>query len=186
MSSLVSFTDLAIGTIQIFAVIFYFLPSLLLVFIPVIFYILWITSQYFKISRELKQLESISKSPFFSLCSETFSGLTTIRAFQKESQLFDTCCHRVNDMNRCHFYLYLCNKWLCFRMQACSSLIIGAVAVGIVYFIETQRSSTTAIVAGLTLLYSLQLSETMTMAIRTFADVSNYYFHKFIFADLFF
>ena len=117
IQSIYAFVRCVLETFQIVAVITYTLPILLLPFIPIMGFTAWISYQYIHISRELKRLESISKTPVFVLFSETLHGLPVIRAFRDEKRFFKTCFERIDAMNRCHLYMWLCNRWLNFRMQ---------------------------------------------------------------------
>jgi hypothetical protein len=46
-------------------------PVLLLPLLPVVWFTWWVGRQYLHVSRELKRLESLKKSPVFVLFSET-------------------------------------------------------------------------------------------------------------------
>lgn len=59
-----------------------------------------LTCVVYKVSRELKRLESVNKSPVFVLFSETMAGLSVIRAFRDEERFFKRCCDLVDSMNR--------------------------------------------------------------------------------------
>jgi hypothetical protein len=63
-------------------------PLLLLPFIPIVLFTWWVSYQYLHVSRELKRLESITKSPVFVLFSETLQGLHVVRAFRDEHRFF--------------------------------------------------------------------------------------------------
>ena len=52
-----------------------------------------------------------------------------MRAFRAEGRFFRMCCDRIDDMNRCHLYLWLANRWLSFRMQMLGALVAGAVGL---------------------------------------------------------
>ena len=64
-------------------------PWLLFVVVPVIALLLYISRYYMKTSRELKRLESISRSPVFSHISETLNGLDTIRTRERQRDFMD-------------------------------------------------------------------------------------------------
>ncbi len=154
-------------------VIGYVMPLLLLPLLPVLVYTSWVTYQYLCISRELKRMESISKSPVFILFSETLNGLPIIRAFQQEKRFYSLCCDRVDDMNRCHLYLWICNRWLNFRMQMLGALVAGVVGIGVVYYTEGAGrggSSISASAAGLALLYSMGFCDNLTFLARLHAE----------------
>ena len=106
-----------LGTCQILFIISWCFPLLLVSLLPVVIFTAWVAYQYLRVSRELKRLESVKKSPVFVLFSETLLGLPVVRAFRKEEFFFKLCCEKVDEMNRCHLYLWICNRWLNFRMQ---------------------------------------------------------------------
>lgn len=172
MNHLVGFVDCLIGTTQIVCIISWFLPWLLVPFIPVMACAAWIAYQYLQVSRELKRLENIKKSPVFVLFSETLNGLSVIRAFRKESLFFSTCCQHVDAMNKCHMYLWISNRWLHIRVGMLGTVIIGLVGVAIVYSISSGSSVIGAPEAGLALMYSLSFCENLLFLARAHAEVS--------------
>ena len=50
-------------------------PLLLVPLLPVVVFTWWVARQYLHVSRELKRLESLKKSPVFVLFSETLQVL---------------------------------------------------------------------------------------------------------------
>ncbi len=157
------------------AVICYFMPLLLLPLLPVVIYTCWATYQYLCVSREIKRLESVSKSPVFNLFSETLNGLPVIRAFQQEKRFSDLCCDRVDDMNRCELYLWTCNHWLSFRMQFLGALVACVAGMGVIYYTDGsgtggEQNELSASAAGLALLYSMNFCEKLNDGIRRYAD----------------
>lgn len=172
MNSLLDFTDCALGTLQIISVISWFLPSLIIVLFPVLCFAMWIAKQYIVLSRELKRLENIKKSPVFVLFSETLNGLATIRAFRQESRFFKTCCTHVDAMNKCHIYLWIANRWLNFRFELCGALVTLIVGSAVVYTVEHGAGTLSASAAGLSLMYSLTFCDTLTWIGRTHAQVT--------------
>ena len=67
-------------------------PWLLLVVVPVIVAFLYVVQYYLKSSRELKRMESISRSPVFSHFAETLNGLDTIRTRRRQKDFFQQFC----------------------------------------------------------------------------------------------
>ena len=64
-------------------------PWLVFVVVPLSVFALYISIYYLKTSRELKRLESISRSPVFSHISETLDGLDTIRTRGRQREFVD-------------------------------------------------------------------------------------------------
>ena len=62
---------------------------ILLLVIPFVSIFVYLTIYYLRTSRELKRLESISRSPVFSHFSETMTGLDTIRTQKMENEFID-------------------------------------------------------------------------------------------------
>lgn len=133
------------------------------------------------ISRELKRIESVKKTPVFVLFSETLQGLAIIRAFpnQQTNRFFGKVCLCIDQMNSCHLYLWICNRWLNFRMQCLGAIVSGTVAAVIVHNVS-EGSRLTSAVAGFTLMYTLSFCDSLTLMSRFHADVSDAH-AKFLF-----
>ena len=69
------------------SIITYSTPWFLLVLVPILFFYVLIQQYFVASMRQLKRLESASKSPIFSHFTESLTGVGTIRAF-KVSKLF--------------------------------------------------------------------------------------------------
>ncbi|RYH20088.1 ATP-binding cassette domain-containing protein [archaeon] len=181
--NLLSFLDCLIGVVQVFLVIVLFLPPLIAFLLPVLGMSAYVTYQYMHVSRELKRLESLMKSPVFVLFSEAMNGLSVLRAFANQPLRFrNKLSTLINNMNACHFYTWAANRWLNFRMQGLGALVSGVVAVGIVY--TTQSHSAYALSstsAGLALIYSLGFCNDLTHTVRSHADVRMLELHIFNF-----
>ena len=100
MSNFGGFMHCLIGTVQVFFVIAFTIPLLIPFFIPLIVYNYFVSGMYIRVSRELKRLESVNKSPVFVLFSESLAGISVIRAFGHEKRFFSICCNYVDTMNR--------------------------------------------------------------------------------------
>jgi ABC-type multidrug transport system fused ATPase/permease subunit len=154
-----------LSTAQVFAVVSVFVPSLIPIVVPIILVIWSITSKYVSISRDMKRIESVGKSPVMVTFSETLSGLPILRSFGKGNLFLQRCISHLDNLNRGHLYLWLSNRWLNFRMIMISACTSGAVCSMVLY--EKNHDS---VAVGLALVYTLQLTDNLTFLARAYAD----------------
>ena len=166
MNRLQDFFETLTGTVQVIIVIALNLPIMLLGMGPVVMYFWFISKQYLRVSRDLKRLESVNKSPVFVLFSETIGGLSTIRAFQSEERFFDICCKYVDNMNRCNFYMWVSNRWLNFRLMLTGAIVQGGAA----YFVVQESDAIGVTIAGLVLIYAFSFTQNLTFLTRSYSD----------------
>ena len=75
-------------------------------------------------TRQLKRLESSSKSPIFSHLSESLSGVSTIRAYKAEDRFTRMMNHHL-DENLVYFYPNRSSmRWLALRLEMVSKYIL--------------------------------------------------------------
>ncbi|KAJ3301013.1 hypothetical protein HDU76_005897, partial [Blyttiomyces sp. JEL0837] len=149
----------------IIVVISFFSPTFIVAFIPIAIVYRNMTQIYLLSSRELKRLQSVSRSPIFSLFSETLNGVTTIRAYGQTQRFMNLNYEKLNTYRRTFYLLWASNRWLNFRADVVSAtviFIVGATLVG---------SNISAGFAGIILLYSSQFSESLLWAVRRHADM---------------
>ena len=116
INSISEFVNCLCGTLNIIVIIMVFKPIILALLLPVIWFTYWVTKQYMHISRELKRLDSICKSPMYALFGETLQGLIIVRSYQNEDYILNKLFTLIDNSNRCYIYLWSCNRWLNFRM----------------------------------------------------------------------
>ena len=170
MNTLMRFLEITLFIIQILAVIIVSIPFLLVLMVPIVFCTRHIALRYVQTSRELKRLESIFKSPVFVIFSESLHGLPIIRSFEAEERFFNELCHRVDNMSRCHVYLWCTNRWLNLRMQVLGGVVAGSVGLAILLFDSTHGNYVSSTAAGLSLVYALTFTDNLTWFARTYAD----------------
>ncbi|TRY63252.1 hypothetical protein TCAL_05777 [Tigriopus californicus] len=117
---------------------------------------------YIRTSRQLKRLESISKSPILSHISETLRGVSSLRAYHCADQFVSKCHDKLNENVACH-YLNACSVfWLGARTEFIGALIIFSVALLVVL----DRGSISAGLAGMVLTYSFELLEAFSWMVN--------------------
>ncbi|KAF9352624.1 hypothetical protein BGX34_012063 [Mortierella sp. NVP85] len=155
-----------LGTITVVMVVTYITPQFLFpAFVITILFVIMATL-YLRSSRELKRIESITKSPIFSHFGESLSGVATIRAYGQEKRFQHENLELLDDHNRPFFYLWVCNRWLSIRVDVLSALVSFFAGLLIVI----NRDSLDAAAAGLSLSYSLTFTDHVLWLVRLYSN----------------
>ena len=117
-------------------------------------------------ARETKRLESVAKSPIFELFSAALAGVSTIRAFDKTETYIDSMFERIDVHARAHFYQWLLNRWLGWRLT-----VVGAVFAVVVAAIIVAIKGMNASLGGFALGFTLQYTEAVIFLLRNLSDV---------------
>ncbi|KAG7392330.1 hypothetical protein PHYBOEH_006433 [Phytophthora boehmeriae] len=129
-------------------------PYVLILYLPVGYGFMFAVKIYQASARELKRLDSISRSPFLNLVSETISGIETVRSY-KMVKPFSIHCENLLNYNAKFFLLFQSSsRWFAMRTDWLVSVIIGAVGILSV----SAKSAVGASIAGLSLTYAVQLT----------------------------
>jgi ATP-binding cassette subfamily C (CFTR/MRP) protein 1 len=108
---------------------------------------------YTSLSRQLKRLESSSRSPIFSFYGETLSGVEIIRSFSVEKQFIQRFQLHVND-NLCLYYPDIdANRWLAFRLDLIGNLFAFFATI----FCILSRNSISGGAVGVSLSFALNV-----------------------------
>ncbi|OAQ25700.1 P-loop containing nucleoside triphosphate hydrolase protein [Linnemannia elongata AG-77] len=119
-------------------------------------------SLYMKSSRQVKRIDSTSRSPIYSHLSETLDGLTSVRAFGVANKFMDEHIKTQEDNGRAFFTYLGMARWLGYRLDAVSALFLGATAIACVAVRDSQEASR----AGLAMSSVISLSGELQWAIR--------------------
>ena len=139
-------------------------------FLPIGF-LFWAVQRYFRNSqRELKRIENTTRSPIFSLFSETLNGLAVIRAYGVQREFRQRNNETVQMNSKVFAMLWWSQRWIALRLDYVSILVV----VGVSFLVIGLRSSLSVGVASLALVYSLQLTGLLQLAVRNSVDVENY------------
>ena len=134
-------------------------PYFLIVIVPLLALYLVVQRIYVSTSRQLKRLESVSRSPIYSHFQETLNGVATIRAYRKQEE-FTLDNESKVDYNQEAYYPGLCaNRWLGIRLEFMGSFIVLCAALfAVLASIHPSISRTvTPGLAGLSISYALQV-----------------------------
>ena len=134
----------------------------------VIFAIYWVIGMfYLATSRELKRLDSVSRSPIYQHFGETLVGVSTIRAYGDEQRFIRDNLNKVDNNNRPFFYMWVSNRWLSFRIDSAGALVSFGAAV----FVLLSLGKIDSGMAGLSLSYALTFNEVVLWVVRLYAQL---------------
>ncbi|XP_070660846.1 ABC transporter C family member 13 isoform X3 [Malus domestica] len=84
---------------------------------------------YRSTSRELRRLDSVSRSPIYTSFSETLDGSSTIRAFKSEDLFFGRFTDQVKLYQQTSYTELTASLWLSLRLQLLAAFIISFIAI---------------------------------------------------------
>eukprot|EP00051_Salpingoeca_urceolata_P019849 m.293491 g.293491 ORF g.293491 m.293491 type:complete len:1641 (-) comp19492_c0_seq12:32-4954(-) len=160
------------GLIQIcgtFIIIGQTTPYTLATFVPVLTVFYW-TYRYFQAAnREIKRLDSITRSPVYAYFGQCLNGLPSIRAYAAQDQIYEESAHKIDRQVRMNLATFSANRWLSIRLEILGGLMIFASAV----FVVAMRKVLDPGQTGLALSYALQITGLLNMTVRLAALAEN-------------
>lgn len=122
---------------------------------------------YLRISRELKRLNSVSRSPIYSHFTESLVGVTTIRAYGVEDQFMRSVYEKLDSFVAPFYFLWMSNRWLYARIEFIGAFV--TLSTGI--FLILNLDHIDAGMAGVSLFYARQFLEYIYWFIRQYTNV---------------
>lgn len=140
-------------------------PGFIAIIIPLGFVYLYIQRYYLRTSRELKRLDSITRSPIYAHFQESLGGITTIRAYRQQKRFALENEWRVDANLRAYFPSINANRWLAVRLEFIGSIIIFFSA-GFSVISVASGSGLGAGFVGLAMSYALQITQSLNWIVR--------------------
>ncbi|KAJ3059383.1 hypothetical protein HDU98_004633, partial [Podochytrium sp. JEL0797] len=125
---------------------------------------------YLSTSRELKRLDSTSRSPIYAHFQETLTGVSTIRAYQQSPRFITTNEYRVDFNMKAYYPSVSSNRWLAVRLEFIGSLIVFGSAMFAVVSVLVYGTVSASIV-GLALTYSLNVTQNLNWLVRQSCEI---------------
>ncbi|CAN8325085.1 unnamed protein product [Cochlearia groenlandica] len=118
-----------VGLLGIVLVLSYVQVLFLLLLLP--FWYIYSKLQFFyrSTSRELRRLDSVSRSPIYATFTETLDGSSTIRAFKSEEHFVARFIGHLTLYQRTSYSEFIASLWLSLRLQLLGAMIVLFVAV---------------------------------------------------------
>ena len=131
---------------------------------------LYIQRYYLRTSRELKRLDSTTRSPIYAHFQESLSGISTIRAYRQQGRFASENEWRVDANLRAYYPSTTANRWLAVRLEFIGSFIILTSAVLAIIAVTTGGGPSAGLV-GLAMSYALQITQSLNWIVRQTVEV---------------
>ncbi|KAK8792333.1 hypothetical protein WA158_001868 [Blastocystis sp. Blastoise] len=107
-------------------------PIFIVALIPIAFYYMYQQQVYVKTSREVKRIESITRSPVYAFFSETIDGMYSIRAYNSQSIFTSNNNQKLTNNQKAYFVTVATNCWLSLRLELVGNLVVTAASLAAV------------------------------------------------------
>ncbi|KAI8838411.1 P-loop containing nucleoside triphosphate hydrolase protein [Chytriomyces cf. hyalinus JEL632] len=151
-----------IDALAVLAVVVAVTPAFIFGLIPMLFIYFSVSSRFLTCQREIKRLDSTTRSPIYSMFSETLVGVSTIRAYGAEERFMKENLNRVDTNHRAFFYMWSANRWFGTRVATIAGTVILVSALGTV----AMKDAIGAGLAGLSLTWVLSFSDYLIWIVR--------------------
>uniref|UniRef100_A0A674EFR8 Cystic fibrosis transmembrane conductance regulator n=1 Tax=Salmo trutta TaxID=8032 RepID=A0A674EFR8_SALTR len=158
----VDFIQIFLQIIGVIAVAASVIPWILIPLVPLVIVFLFLRRYFLQTSRDVKRLESTTRSPVFSHLSSSLQGLWTIRAFRAEER-FQNTFDAYQDLHSESWFLFLVtSRWFAVRLDGMCAVFVTITAF------EVEAGS-----VGLALSYAVTLMGMFQWGVRQSAEVEN-------------
>ena len=163
-------TVFSVGAVLV--VVTFSTPGFIIVIVPFGLIYLWLQRYYLATSRELRRLDSVSRSPVFAHFQETLGGISTIRAYRQKDRFILGNEHHLDQNLRAYYPGIAGNRWLAFRLESLSSVIVFGSAFSATMALSNGVDVDPGLV-GLSLTYALGITQTLNWMVRQYTEIES-------------
>ncbi|XP_054437323.1 ATP-binding cassette sub-family C member 2 isoform X2 [Pteronotus mesoamericanus] len=156
-----------LGIISTLVMICMATPIFIIIIIPLGAIYVSVQMFYVATSRQLRRLDSVTRSPLYSFFSETVSGLSVIRAFQHQERFLKHNEVLIDTNQKCVFSWIISNRWLAVRLELVGNLIVFFSSLMMVIYKDTLSGDT----VGFVLSNALNITQTLNWLVRMTSEI---------------
>ncbi|THU84317.1 multidrug resistance-associated ABC transporter [Dendrothele bispora CBS 962.96] len=116
---------------------------------------------YLNTGRDLRRMESNSRSPIFSDFGELLEGIVTVRAFSAEKRFLDNLHKKIDLTTQMWYAFWMTNRWLLLHFDS-----LGSIAVLITALFSIAKVDNSAGLAGVCITSALSFTGSVYWACR--------------------
>ncbi|KAF9929843.1 hypothetical protein FBU30_001156 [Linnemannia zychae] len=167
MNKIVTLATDFLGVVTVILVVTFVTPTFLIAAALITVAYVFIGTYYITASRELKRIESVTKSPLYSHFGETLVGVSTIRAFGVETRFMEEVLAKLDNNNAPYYFLWMCNRWLSIRVDFMGSLVNFIAGILILLNIDKVTPG----MAGMSLVSTLNIMGLVYWIVRIYTEM---------------
>ncbi|KAM4606989.1 ATP-binding cassette sub-family C member 2 isoform 2-T2 [Polymixia lowei] len=142
-------------------------PFFTIVIIPLAVVYYFVQRFYVATSRQLRRLDSVSRSPIYSHFGETVSGLSVIRAYGHQERFLKHNEDTIDENLKSVYPWIVSNRWLAIRLEFLGNLVVFFAAL----FAVMSRESLDSGLVGLSISYALNVTQTLNWLVRMTSEL---------------
>lgn len=142
-------------------------PIFTAVVVPMAVVYYFVQRFYVATSRQLRRLDSVSRSPIYSHFGETVSGLSVIRAYGHQQRFLKQNEDTIDQNLKSVYPWIVSNRWLAMRLESLGNLVVFFAAL----FAVISRDSLNSGLVGLSISYALNVTQTLNWLVRMTSEL---------------
>uniref|UniRef100_A0A8C1Z4H9 Uncharacterized protein n=1 Tax=Cyprinus carpio TaxID=7962 RepID=A0A8C1Z4H9_CYPCA len=142
-------------------------PIFTAVIVPMAIVYYFVQRFYVATSRQLRRLDSVSRSPIYSHFGETVSGLSVIRAYGHQKRFLKQNEDTIDQNLKSVYPWIVSNRWLAMRLESLGNLVVFFAAL----FAVISRDSLKSGLVGLSISYALNVTQTLNWLVRMTSEL---------------
>ncbi|KAJ7208590.1 hypothetical protein GGX14DRAFT_551298 [Mycena pura] len=121
---------------------------------------------YLNTGRDLRRMESNSRSPIYSDFGELLEGIVTVRAFSAENRFLDNLHTRIDTATKMWYTFWMTNRWLLLNFDCLGGLAVFITALFSITFLNNDAG-----LAGLAMTSALNFTNAVYWACRNWTGL---------------
>lgn len=142
-------------------------PFFTIVIVPLAVIYYFVQRFYVATSRQLRRLDSVSRSPIYSHFGETVTGLSVIRAYGHQQRFLEHNEITIDENLKSVYPWIVSNRWVAIRLEFLGNLVVFFAAL----FAVISRDSLDSGLVGLSISYALNVTQTLNWLVRMTSEL---------------
>ncbi|ODO06989.1 hypothetical protein I350_04354 [Cryptococcus amylolentus CBS 6273] len=162
---LMYFANCCLSALTVLVVVSIATPAFIGALVLILFLYWIIGSFYVTTNREIKRIDSVTRSPILISFSEALVGMSTIRSYGDSARFLRKIFHELDQNTRCFWYMWQINLVL-----HIFSNLVGALVTIFAAIFALRNPTMDAGAVGLSISYALSFTEYILWVVRMYAS----------------